>query len=153
MLRKAALALGLAPIVGAVTAAQANDHADNWNEVGGYHIGPLGQRLGGTGFWPHWRGAHISGSLMCLGTIGYGVISKSDPRPPSSGCGHRLAWCIVASAPVSGARSSGIARLRDAVLGCHRCRTHSLAAPSRWKNSAELVWGPSHTTGLPTAGY
>jgi hypothetical protein len=56
MLRKAALALGLAPIVGAVTAAQANDHADNWNEVGGYHIGPLGQRLGGTGFWPHWRG-------------------------------------------------------------------------------------------------
>ena len=55
MLGKTALALAAALIFGAVTAAQANDNADNWNEVGGYHIGPLGQRLGGS-FWPHWRG-------------------------------------------------------------------------------------------------
>jgi hypothetical protein len=55
MLGKTALALAAALIFGAVTAAQANDNADNWNEVGGYHIGPLGQHLGGP-FWPHWRG-------------------------------------------------------------------------------------------------
>jgi hypothetical protein len=56
MLRKTALALAAALVFGAVTAAQANENADNWNEVGGYRIGPLGQRLGGTGVWPHWRG-------------------------------------------------------------------------------------------------
>jgi hypothetical protein len=56
MLRKTALALAAALVFGAVTAAQANENADNWNEVGGYRIGPLGQRLGGTGFLPHWRG-------------------------------------------------------------------------------------------------
>jgi hypothetical protein len=55
MLRRTALALAAALIFGAVTAAQANDNADNWNEVGGYHIGPLGQRLGGS-FLLHWRG-------------------------------------------------------------------------------------------------
>jgi hypothetical protein len=56
MLRETALALAVALMFGGVTAAQANSNADNWNEVGGYRIGPLGQRLGGTGFWPHWRG-------------------------------------------------------------------------------------------------
>jgi hypothetical protein len=55
MLRKTAMALAAAAIFGAVSVAQASDH-DNWNETGGYRIGPLGQRLGGTGFWPHWQG-------------------------------------------------------------------------------------------------
>ena len=60
MLRKTALALAAALVFGAVTAAQANENADNWNEVGGYRIGPLGQRLGGTGFWPRGhRGAYF----------------------------------------------------------------------------------------------
>jgi hypothetical protein len=56
MLTKTAMALAAAAVLGAVSVAQANENADNWNEVGGYRIGPLGQRLGGTGFWPHWRG-------------------------------------------------------------------------------------------------
>jgi hypothetical protein len=55
MLSKTAMALAAAAILGAVSVAQANDNADNWNEAGGYRIGPLGQRLGGTGF-SHWRG-------------------------------------------------------------------------------------------------
>jgi hypothetical protein len=56
MLTKTAMALAAAAVLGAVSVAQANSNADNWNEVGGYRIGPLGQRMGGTGFWPHWRG-------------------------------------------------------------------------------------------------
>jgi hypothetical protein len=55
MLRKTALALAAGVIFSTVSVAQASDH-DNWNNGGGYRIGPLGQRLGGTGFWPHWRG-------------------------------------------------------------------------------------------------
>ena len=55
MLRKTAMALAAAAIFGAVSVAQASDH-DNWNDIGGYRIGPLGQRLGGTGFGSHWRG-------------------------------------------------------------------------------------------------
>jgi hypothetical protein len=54
MWTKTAMALAAAAIFGVVSVAQANENADNWNEVGGYRIGPLGQRLGGTGF--HWRG-------------------------------------------------------------------------------------------------
>jgi len=60
MLRKTAMALAAAAIFGAVSVAQASDH-DNWNDAGGYRIGPLGQRLGGTGFAPRWlahRGAY-----------------------------------------------------------------------------------------------
>jgi hypothetical protein len=56
MLTKTAMALAAVVILGAVSVAQANDNADNWNDVGGFRIGPLGQRLGGTGFRPHWRG-------------------------------------------------------------------------------------------------
>ena len=56
MSTKTAMALAAAAILGAVSVAQANSNADNWNEVGGFRIGPLGQRMGGTGFWPHVRG-------------------------------------------------------------------------------------------------
>jgi hypothetical protein len=56
MSTRIATALAAAVILGAVSVAQANENADNWNETGGYRYGPYGQRLGGTGFLPHWRG-------------------------------------------------------------------------------------------------
>ena len=56
MFTKTTMALAAVVILGAVSVAQANDNADNWNEQGGFHFGPLGQRMGGTGFWPRWRG-------------------------------------------------------------------------------------------------
>jgi hypothetical protein len=50
------LAIAAALIFGAASAVQAASDNNGGNETGGYHIGPMGQRLGGTGFWPQWRG-------------------------------------------------------------------------------------------------
>ena len=57
MLSRTAIALAAAAIFGAASVAQANEPRD---EYGGYRIGPLGQRLGGTPFgWRHHRGAYF----------------------------------------------------------------------------------------------
>jgi hypothetical protein len=64
MLTKTAIVLAAAAIFGAAAVAQANEPVD---EYGGYRIGPLGQRLGGTSFgWRYHRGgyfgfAHVPG--------------------------------------------------------------------------------------------
>jgi hypothetical protein len=54
MLRKITMALAVAAIVGGASVAQANDN--DRNDRGGFRYGPYGQRMGGTGFRPHWRG-------------------------------------------------------------------------------------------------
>jgi hypothetical protein len=55
MLTKTRLAIAAALIFGATSAVQASNENDGGNNTGGYHIGPMGQHLGGP-FLPHWRG-------------------------------------------------------------------------------------------------
>jgi hypothetical protein len=56
MLTKTKIALAAVLMLGAGSLAQASNDNDGGNNTGGYHWGPMGQYLGGTGFWPHWRG-------------------------------------------------------------------------------------------------
>src|ERR1700730_6563548 len=47
MFTKTKLALAAALVLGAASAVQASDH-DNWNDTGGYRLGPMGQHFGGV---------------------------------------------------------------------------------------------------------
>jgi opacity protein-like surface antigen len=47
MFTKTKLAVAAALVLGAASAVQASDH-DNWNDVGGYRTGPMGQHFGGV---------------------------------------------------------------------------------------------------------
>jgi hypothetical protein len=55
MLTRTKIALAAAVILGAASAAQANEPRD---EYGGYKYGPMGQRFGTTAHWRMPRGAY-----------------------------------------------------------------------------------------------